>query len=239
MVLFGLLQLALLTVAALVVDIGYARASARRNQSIVDLSVLAAGNKLSEGDYIGACVDSDQHAQRKCETDDPHRCERVLHAGRKRRLEDKCSLPGTGLGQARPKVTSARTRSRCTSPCRPARSGTRTTAMASTTASRARRVRLLLTSKEPVFFGGVVGSKGHSVTRCRDAALEDRSPRTGTGTLVVRSLRMHRAVGFGRQSGHRRRDVTDSRAGDHQARLRWQCVLEQPTHDLVDAAPPR
>ena len=43
MVLFGLLQLALLTVAALVIDIGYVRASARRNQSIADLSVLAAG----------------------------------------------------------------------------------------------------------------------------------------------------------------------------------------------------
>lgn len=165
LVLFGMLQLALLTVAALVVDIGYVRAAARRNQSIVDLSILAAGNKLSESDYLAACVNVintlNVNARQMPVIDATAFCTQ----GGNDVTKTVCSLPGTGLGQAKPKVTSGAYTVELHFPVPLSEIWNSKYGDGLKDGQPCQRMRLLLTSKEPAFFGGVAGSKGHSVVR--------------------------------------------------------------------------
>ena len=165
MVLFGMLQLSLLTVAALVIDIGYVRASARRNQSIADLSVLAAGNKLSAGDYTGACValinTLNVNASGMSPIDPNAFCAQPGNDIAK----TKCTLPGTGVNQARPSVTVGGYTIEVHFPVPDSEIWNAKYGAGLKDGQLCQRMRLLVTTKSPVFFGGVVGSKGHSVTR--------------------------------------------------------------------------
>ena len=160
-----MLQLALLTVAALVVDIGSVRAAARRNQSIVDLSILAAGNKLSESDYLAACVNVintlNVNARQMPVIDANAFCTQAGNDVTK----TVCSLPGTGLGQAKPKVTSGAYTVELHFPVPLSEIWNSKYGDGLNDGQPCQRMRLLLTSKEPAFFGGVAGSKGHSVIR--------------------------------------------------------------------------
>src|SRR5205807_1152452 len=58
LVLFALLMVALLGVAAVVVDLGQQRSSRRSAQAIADLAALGGGKSLSAGDPGQACVDA-------------------------------------------------------------------------------------------------------------------------------------------------------------------------------------
>jgi hypothetical protein len=165
MVLFGLLQLALLTVAALVVDIGYVRASARRNQSIADLSVLAAGNKLSQGDYTGACVALINTLNVNASGMTPINAADFCAQPGNDIAKTKCTLPGTGVNQARPKVIVGGYTIEVHFPVPDSEIWNAKYGDGLNDGRLCQRMRLLVTTKEPVFFGGVVGSKGHSVTR--------------------------------------------------------------------------
>ncbi|MEO8693293.1 MAG: pilus assembly protein TadG-related protein [Acidimicrobiales bacterium] len=165
MVLFAMLQLALLTVAALVIDIGSVRASARRNQSIADLSVLAAGNKLSQGDYTGACValitTLNVNAAGMSAINASDFCAQAGNDVSK----TQCSLPGTGITQAKPKVTVGGYTIEVHFPVPSSEIWNVHYGVGLNDGQLCQRMRLLVTTKEPVFFGGVVGSKGHFVTR--------------------------------------------------------------------------
>jgi hypothetical protein len=57
LVLMALLLTSMLTVVALVIDLGYVRGSARLDQSIADLAALAGGEKLEQERYVEACED--------------------------------------------------------------------------------------------------------------------------------------------------------------------------------------
>ncbi|HUP75260.1 MAG TPA: Tad domain-containing protein [Acidimicrobiales bacterium] len=164
MVLFGMLQLALLTVAALVVDVGYVRASARRNQSIADLAVLAAGNKLSQGDYTGACgaliTTLNVNASAMPPIDAGAFCAQPGNDVAK----TTCSL-GTGIPQARPKVTAGAYTIEVHFPVPASEIWNAHYGDGLNDGQLCQRIRLLVTTREPAFFGGVAGSKGHSVTR--------------------------------------------------------------------------
>jgi hypothetical protein len=165
MVLFGLLQLSLLTVAAIVVDIGYVRASARRNQSIADLAILAAGNKVSQGDYLGACeaVITTLNANARGMT--PINANSFCTQAGNDVTKTVCSLPGTGIGQAKPKVTSGGFTIELHFPVPLSEIWSTQYGAGLNDGLPCQRMRLLVTTKEPVFFGGVVGSKGQQVTR--------------------------------------------------------------------------
>ena len=165
MVLFAMLQLALLTVAALVVDIGFVRATARRNQSIADLAVLAGGNKLSLGDYTGACVavitTLNVNVSEMAPIDANAFCSQASNDVSK----TQCSLPGVGLAQARPKVVTGAYTVEMHFPVPDSEIWNTKFGDGLNDGRICQRMRLLVTTHEPVFFGGVVGSKGHSVTR--------------------------------------------------------------------------
>ncbi|MEO5842913.1 MAG: Tad domain-containing protein [Acidimicrobiales bacterium] len=165
MVLFGLLQLSLLTVAALVVDLGYVRASARRNQSIADLSVLAAGNKLSQGDYTGACVALITTLNVNASGMSPINASDFCAQAGNDVSKTQCSLPGTGLTQAKPKVTVGGYTIEVHFPVPSSEIWNVRYGAGLNDGQLCQRMRLLVTTHEPVFFGGVVGSKGHNVTR--------------------------------------------------------------------------
>lgn len=165
MVLFALLLVALLTVAALVVDIGTVRASAHRNQSIADLAVLAAGNKISQGDYTGACealiTTLNVNARGMPSIDADQFCAQTGNDVAK----TQCSLPATGIAQARPKVTAGNYTVEVRFPVPDSEIWNAHYGNGLNDGHPCQRIRLLVTTREPVFFGGVVGSNGHSVTR--------------------------------------------------------------------------
>jgi hypothetical protein len=164
-VLFGLLLISLLTVASLVVDMGYTRASARRNQSVADLAVLAAGDKLSQNDYTGACValitNLNVNASGMAPIDAGQFCAQPGNDVAK----TQCSIPGTGLAQARPKVTVGGYTVEVHFPVPASEIWDKHYGDGLNDGQPCQRIRLLVTTREPVFFGGVVGSKGQSVTR--------------------------------------------------------------------------
>jgi hypothetical protein len=199
-VLFGLLQVALLTVAALVVDIGYVRAAARRNQSIVDLAVLAAGDKVSQGDYLGACVSMittlNVNATRMPAIDANAFCSQSGNDVAK----TICTLPGTGIPQARPKVTAGAYTVELHFPVPTSEIWSTQYGDGLNDGQPCQRMRLLITTKEPGFFGGVVGSKGHAVTR--SATLRSKSdPRERIPALWL--LDPHGCTAFSASGGSR------------------------------------
>jgi hypothetical protein len=165
LVLFAMLQLALLTVAALVVDIGFVRSAARRNQSIVDLSVLAGGTKLSEGDYLAACTKVINTLNVNASQMPPIDANAFCTQGGNDVTKTVCSLPGTGLGQAKPKVIAGAYTVELHFPVPLSEIWNSKYGDGLKDGQPCQRMRLLLTSKEPAFFGGVAGSKGHSVVR--------------------------------------------------------------------------
>ena len=165
LVLFGMLQLALLTISALVVDIGYVRAAARRNQSIVDLAVLAAGNKLSEGDYLAACTNLITTLNANTSQMPAINANAFCTQGGNDVTKTVCSLPGVGLGQAKPKVTAGAYTVEVHFPVPLSEIWNSKYGDGLNDGQPCQRMRLLLTTKEPVFFGGVAGSNGHKVTR--------------------------------------------------------------------------
>jgi hypothetical protein len=76
-----------------------------------------------------------------------------------------CSLPATGVPQARPKVTAGGYTVELHFPVPDSEIWNANYGDGLNDGLICQRMRLLVTTREPVFFGGVVGSKGHSVTR--------------------------------------------------------------------------
>ena len=54
-ILTALAMSSLLIIAAIVIDLGYLRGSARSDQSIADLAALAGGDDLENQRYVEAC----------------------------------------------------------------------------------------------------------------------------------------------------------------------------------------
>ena len=77
----------------------------------------------------------------------------------------QCSLPGVGLAQARPRVVSGAYTVEVHFPVPASEIWNTKFGDGLKDGQPCQRIRILVTTHEPVFFGGVVGSKGHSVTR--------------------------------------------------------------------------
>ena len=96
------------------------------------------------------------------------------------------------------------------------------------------RMRLLGHDQKPVFFGGVVGSKGHSVTRSATVRSKTDARERIPALWLLDPVRVRCALRVGRKPGDRRPHLADRRPRHHQARLRRRRVFEQPTHHFVD-----
>lgn len=108
LILFGVIMTVLLGLAAMLVDFGLQRASARGAQSIADMAALGGGKSLSNGSPVAACQDAINYVNANAQDLSPKitASDFCSQAGNDVAAVD-CSTPG-GSTQVRPSVTVGR-----------------------------------------------------------------------------------------------------------------------------------
>ncbi|HKN89970.1 MAG TPA: pilus assembly protein TadG-related protein, partial [Acidimicrobiia bacterium] len=109
LVLFALLMVALLGVAAVVVDLGQQRSSRRSAQAIADLAALGGGKSLSAGDPGQACVDAITYLNMNVQDLSPKITASTFCTGQPGNnvTATSCTVTG-GIAQAKPTTTVGR-----------------------------------------------------------------------------------------------------------------------------------
>jgi hypothetical protein len=157
--LVALLMVALLIIVALVIDLGYLRGGASLDQSSADLAALAGGEELGRGNYVGACEDIIGYVNSNA-AGIPAITASTFCAGMSSTV---CS--GGGLAQAAPTQTSGRYTISIHFPVPDAEIADPTFGAGMEDGTPCERMRVLVTSEEPSFFGGIVGRSSYTTTR--------------------------------------------------------------------------
>lgn len=157
LVLVALTMVVLLIVTAIVIDLGYARGGAGFDQSSVDLAALAGGDALVEQEYVQACQDivSYINSNTRAAFDSAGLC--AGFAG------TVCS--GGSAAQVTPAATSGRYDVSIRFPVPDAEIADATFGAGRVDGLPCERMRVVITSRQPSFFGGIAGRSSYSVTR--------------------------------------------------------------------------
>lgn len=157
LIITSLALVGLLLVAAIVIDLGYLRSSVRSDQSIVDLTALAAGKGLGSGDYVGACEDAVSYFNTNAKP------------GTTIAATSFCSqIPVTCTSttqEATPSATAGRYTLSIHFPVPAAEIADPIFGAGIEDGTPCQRMRVIVSSSEPAFFGGVVGRNGYTGSR--------------------------------------------------------------------------
>ncbi len=157
LVLVALTMVVLLIVTAIVIDLGYARGGAGFDQSSADLAALAGGDALAERKYVEACQDivTYLNSNTQASFDSAGLC--AGFAG------TVCS--GGSTAQVTPTATSGRYDLSIRFPVPDAEIADATFGAGRIDGLPCERMRVVITSRQPSFFGGIAGASSYSVTR--------------------------------------------------------------------------
>jgi hypothetical protein len=159
LVLMALLLTAMLTVVALVIDLGYVRGSARQDQSMADLAALSAGPELEDGEYILACREMvnylNLNAKGMPAIDAVDMCADLLDA--------KCFEGKSAYAVAR--RSSGKYDVAIELPVRDEAGAYPAMGAGDEDGEECDRMRITVTSTDPAFFGGVAGATEYEATR--------------------------------------------------------------------------
>jgi hypothetical protein len=159
LVLMALLMTAMLTVVALVIDLGYVRGVARSDQSIADLAALAGSEQLERSEYVAACRDMIDY---------------VNHNANGMPAIDAngfCTPMGTTVctggtvAQAAPSTTSGKYTITIEFPVPDEAGAYPALGAGSQDGIPCDRMRVTVRSTDQPFFGGVAGAESYEVTR--------------------------------------------------------------------------
>lgn len=163
-VLVALTMTALLIMVAFVLDLGFARGGARLDQKAADLAALAGGKKLSSGDPVGACQDIikylNENADRMPAISGSSFCNQAGQA-----MNATTCSPGGTLAQAAPVATAGAYTVSVHYPVPNSEIADAKFGAGINDGVPCDRMRVILTSREPSFFGRIAGSSGYTVTR--------------------------------------------------------------------------
>jgi hypothetical protein len=159
LVLAALVLTGLLTITALVVDLGYVRASARADQSIADLAALAGAEKLEEERYVEACEDMIDYLNRNA-----NGMPAIEASGFCGPMGSTTCTDGA-LAQAAPTTTSGKYTVTIEFPVPDEAGDYPAIGAGLEDGVPCDRMRVTVSSVEPTFFGGVVGASEYEVTR--------------------------------------------------------------------------
>ena len=163
-ILAGLMTSVVLVILALVVDLGYLRTGAQLDQSIADFAALAAGSELGSGDPQAAC----ERAVDYLNTNAPGMA--AINP------TTFCTQPGNDVGQtvcnppysrpqAAPTATSGKYTISVHYPVLDAEIADPIYGSGLNDGIPCGRLRVMVTSSEPVFFGAVLGQHSYGATR--------------------------------------------------------------------------
>jgi Flp pilus assembly protein TadG len=164
LIFFALLLVGMLVITAMVIDFGALRARAGKNQAIADLSALAAGNKLSVGDYRGACRDAAQYLAANSPALASLNPVSLCAQGGNDIAQTVCSIPG-GLAQATPSQTVGNYTVTIRFPVPESEISDSRASVGLDDGGPCDRMRVVVSSTEPAYFGGVVGKNSYTATR--------------------------------------------------------------------------
>jgi Flp pilus assembly protein TadG len=175
LVVWALMLVAVVVMVGFVVDLGSLRSAARRNQSVADLAALAAAKNLGTGNHAAACQDAINYlninAPNITAINAANFCSQVGN-----NVSQTVCSPPNALAQARPTITSGSYTVSVHFPVPDSElADARFTGPGLNDGTPCQRMRVIVTSGEPVFFGGVVGAHGLSATR-------SATVHAGTGT---------------------------------------------------------
>ena len=193
LVLWALLLVAIVVMVGFVVDLGSLRSAARRNQSVADLAALAGGKNLGAGNYAAACQDAINYVNVNAPNMPAINAVNFCSQIGNNVSQTTCSPPNT-LAEARPTITSGAYTVSVHFPVPDSElADARFTGTGLNDGTPCQRMRVIVTSAEPVFFGGVAGSHGLGATaapRCTRAPARRRRCRPcgcSTPTAASRS----------------------------------------------------
>jgi hypothetical protein len=157
---FALLLTGMLVMSAMVIDLGALRVRAAKNQSIADLAALAGGDKLSLSDYDGACTDAAHYlaanAPQLASLNASSLCATIGAT--------KCSVSG-GLNQATPSQTVGNYTVTIHFPVPASELSDSRGSVGVNDGAECERMKVLVSSTEGAYFGGVVGKSSYTATR--------------------------------------------------------------------------
>jgi uncharacterized membrane protein len=166
--LIALLMTGMLVMVALVVDLGFVRGSTRVEQSVADMAALAGGNGLASKNPFKACQDAIAYVNSNA-GDMPaiNATSFCTQTGNDVRAT-VCS--GGTLGQAKPFATSGRYEVSIHYPVPSSEiDDPRIAVPGLNDKAPCDRIRVLITAKDPSFFGGVIGTETYTTTRTATA----------------------------------------------------------------------
>jgi Flp pilus assembly protein TadG len=164
LVFFALLLVGMLAVGAMVIDLGALRARAGKNQSIADLAALAAGDKLSVGDYTGACRDAVTYLKANAPALAALSADAMCAQPGNDVSKTMCTTPA-GVAQVRPSQTVANYTVTIHFPVPDSELADSRSGPGIDDGSPCERMRVVVSSTEATYFGGVVGKESFTATR--------------------------------------------------------------------------
>lgn len=160
LILASLVMVSLLVTTALVIDLGYTRGGAGFRQSNADLSALAGGDALVRGRYEDACKDIVTYVNTNAQPDQEFAASSFCSSF----STTTCSSGGSA-DQAVSTATSGSYDLTISFPVPDSEIADPTFGAGNTDGLPCERMRVEVTSRQPSFFGGIVGRSGYSVTR--------------------------------------------------------------------------
>jgi hypothetical protein len=163
LILVALAMVAMLIVAAFVIDIGFLRGGTRFDQKTADLAALAGGKDLGAGNYGSACEDIVRYLNANA-PDMPTAIDPASFCHQSGNDVDQTTCSG-GTGQALPKTTVGRYTIALHFPVLDGESSDPPFGVGKNDGTACERMEISVTATEPSFFGGVVGKNSYSATR--------------------------------------------------------------------------
>jgi hypothetical protein len=161
---FTLLLVGMLAITARVIDFGALRVRSGKNQAVADLAALAAGDKLSVGDYIGACRDAVEYLMVNAPPLSALNPNAVCAQSGNDISKTTCSLSG-GIAQARPEQTVGNYTVSIHFPVPDSEISDSRSSIGVDDGRPCERMRVVVTSTEPAYFGSVLGMDSYTTTR--------------------------------------------------------------------------
>ena len=159
LVITAVAMVALLIMTGLVIDLGYTRGGAGFDQSAADLAALAGGEDLAKKHYGDACADIVAYINTNTRSS-PGLNPTSFCTG-----FDATACSGGALTQVTPSETVGRYTVRLRFPVPDAEIADPTFGAGNLDGLPCERITVSITSKEPSFFGGVMGKDSYEVTR--------------------------------------------------------------------------
>lgn len=162
LVLWALLLVALLTMVAIVVDLGHARQNRRQAQSVADFAALAAGQNFSTAsggrDPVSACRDAIRYINENI-ADLPAAIDPVAFCSQSGAdvSQTTCTDPANPLTQAAPTTTSGDYTISVHYPVPDSEIADSRTGVRSNDGTACERLRVIVSEQNSTFFGRVVG----------------------------------------------------------------------------------